>query len=136
MSYSQVPAYVLGTACCGRGLMGALSPRSEYGHVGLRLEGGGGPISTPDGGGGGVASPLMYFKAIREASYGAALIALQYQGHEASLTTLIGILSAVRLADGAVVWWHGGEPLRWRALGHWITGVGFLGWFVWRQGVV
>ena len=135
MSYSHIPAYVLGTACCGRGLMGALSPRSEYGHVGLRLEGGAGATSITDGGGG-VASPLMYFKAIREVSYGAALVALQYQGHEAALTTLVGILSAVRLADGTVVWWHGGELLRWRALGHWITGVGFLGWFVWRRGLV
>lgn len=110
-----------------RGLMGGLSPRSEYGHVGLPLEG------IPVAGADGSTSPLMYFKAIREVSYGAALIALQQQGQEFALTTLIGILSLVRLADGAVVWWHGGESLRSRALGHWITGVGFLGWFVWRK---
>lgn len=126
MTYSHLPAYILGTACCGRGIMGALSPRAEYGHVGLPLEG---ANSTPERG---AASPLMYFKAIRELSYGASLIALQKQGQEAALTFLIGVLSLVRLADGAVVWWHGGE-LRWRALGHWITGAGFLGWFVWRQ---
>ncbi|KAJ3497733.1 hypothetical protein NLG97_g1679 [Lecanicillium saksenae] len=125
MSYSHIPAYVLGAACCGRGIMGALSPRSEYGHVGLHLEG----ASTTDTG---FASPLMYFKAIREVSYGAALVALQQQGQETALTTLVGILSVVRLADGAVVWWHGGS-LRWRAAGHWITGIGFLGWFLWRR---
>lgn len=75
----------------------------------------------------------MYFKAIREMSYGAALVSLQRQGQELALTTLLGILSAVRLADGAVVWWHGGERLRRRAFAHWITGVGFLAWFFWRR---
>lgn len=132
-SHSHLPAYILGAACFGRGIMGALSPRSEYGHVGLPLEGAAQSAAATADSDSGAVSPLMYFKAIRELSYGAALMALQQQSQEVALTTLVGILSVVRLADGAVVWWHGGEALRWRAMGHWITGAGFLGWFIWRK---
>lgn len=129
-TFSGIPSYVLGAACVGRGVMGLLSPRNEYGHVGLPLE----PhaTTTPATGLDG-ASPLMYFKGIREVSYGAALMALQHQGDESAVTTFAAILSLVRLGDGLVVWWNGGEKLRSRAWGHWITGFGFIGWVIWRR---
>jgi hypothetical protein len=119
--HSPIPAYLLGTACLGRGAMALFSPHKEYGHVGL-------PLETSKG----HASPLMQFKGIRELSYGAAMVALQWQGHEGALTTIAAILSVVRLGDGIVVWCKGGEELRYRAWGHWVTGMGFAGWVAWR----
>lgn len=124
--FSPIPAYVLGTACIGRGLMAILSPRSEYAHVGLPLEPGAGP-------GSGFASPLMYFKGIREVAFGLTLVALQRQAADEAVTTVAAVLSLARFGDGLVVWLHGGEELGWKALGHWITGAGFVGWVVWRR---
>ncbi|KAI6085759.1 hypothetical protein F4821DRAFT_145008 [Hypoxylon rubiginosum] len=135
--FLPAPAYVLGTACLGRGLMALLSPRKEYGHVGLPLESQVAAIPSTtskthaNGPDGGFASPLMYFKGIREISYGLVLIALQGQGSEKALTTFAAVLSLVRFGDGLVVWLYGNE-LRWNALGHWITGAGFAGWVAWR----
>ncbi|KAI1775478.1 hypothetical protein F4818DRAFT_50934 [Hypoxylon cercidicola] len=132
--FSLAPAYVLGTACLGRGLMALFSPQKEYGHVGLPLESqvAATPSTIPSDSGGGLVSPLMYFKGIREISYGLVLVALQRQGSEGALTTFAAVLSLVRLGDGLVVWLYGGEKLRWKALGHWITGVEFIGWVAWR----
>ncbi|KAI0161892.1 hypothetical protein GGR52DRAFT_561459 [Hypoxylon sp. FL1284] len=124
---SPVTAYILGTACLGRGIMALLSPRNEYGNVGLPLEPQE-PTNEPESSSGGLASPLMYFKGIREISYGLALVALQEQGNESALTTFAAVLSLVRIGDGLVVWLCGGDELRWMALGHWITGAGFIGW--------
>ncbi|CAG7555366.1 unnamed protein product [Fusarium equiseti] len=123
---SSIPAHILGVACVGRGLMALSSPRAEYGHVGLLLE----PGKTPTGPG--FVSPLMYFKGLREISYGAALMALQWQGNESAVTTFSAILSVVRIGDGLVVWMNGGDELRYKAAGHWITGFGFVGWVLWR----
>lgn len=134
-TFSSAPAYVLGTACLGRGLMALLSPRKEYDHVGLPLESQVAAVSSttdPNAPGNGSVSPLMYFKGIREISYGLVLVALQRQGSEDALTTFAAVLSLVRLGDGLVVWLYGGDKLRWKALGHWITGVGFIGWVTWR----
>ncbi|KAJ4181314.1 hypothetical protein NW755_011099 [Fusarium falciforme] len=128
-TFSSIPPYILGGACVGRGLMAIYSPRKEYGHVGLPLE----SLATrpADHEAGGI-SPLMYFKGLREISYGLTLMVLQRQGNEDAVTTFAAILSAVRIGDGLVVWIKGGEELRWRAMGHWITGVGFAGWVIWR----
>ncbi|KAF4468583.1 hypothetical protein FALBO_4532 [Fusarium albosuccineum] len=125
--FSSIPPYILGGACFSRGVMAILYPREEYGHVGLQLE------STPQPGvNDGSVSPLMYFKGLREISYGLTLMALQQQENEAAVTTFAAVLSLVRIGDGLVVWLHGGEELRYRAMGHWITGVGFVGWVIWR----
>ncbi|KAH8672380.1 hypothetical protein BGZ61DRAFT_459221 [Ilyonectria robusta] len=133
--FSPIPAYALGAACFGRGVMGVLSPREEYGHVGLPLESHicTSPPATADGGStSGFVSPLMYFKGIREISYGLTMMALQRQGNEDALTTVAAVLTLVRFGDGLVVWLYGGEKLRFRAWGHWITSAGFLGWVMWR----
>lgn len=134
-TFSSIPAYFLGTACVSRGLLAILSPRKEYAHVGLPLE----PqdastaVSTEyDGSSKGSVSPLMYFKGIREVSYGLMMVALQYQGNDSALTSIVTILSLARLGDGWVIWNNGGEELRHRAGGHWATGLGFLGWAIWR----
>lgn len=135
---SPLPAYILGAACVGRGLMAMLNPRAEYGHVGLPLE----PpaqsspsvLSTAaDAHAHGCVSPLMYFKGLREMSYGLTLVALQHQGHAAALTTFAAILSLVRFGDGLVVYLRGGIKLRYRASGHWITAAGFVVWVLWRR---
>ena len=125
-TFSSIPAHVLGAACVGRGIMALFSPRAEYGHVGLLLE----PSKIPTESG--FVSPLMYFKGLREISYGAALMALQWQGNESAVTTFSAILSMVRIGDGLVVWMNGGDELRYKAAGHWITGLGFGGWVLWR----
>jgi hypothetical protein len=132
-TFSSIPAYFLGTACISRGLLAILSPAKEYAHVGLPLSPSAAPApSEYDGAPHGSVSPLMYFKGIREVSYGAMMVALQYQGFEGALTSIVAILSLVRMGDGWVVWKEGGEELRHRAGGHWATGVAFLGWAVWR----
>lgn len=125
-TFSSIPPYILGGACVSRGVMALLSPRKEYGHVGLLLEPS--KVNTE----GGSVSPLMYFKGLREISYGLMLMALQYQGNESAVTTFSAILSIVRLSDGLVVWMNGGDELRYKAAGHWITGLGFVGWVIWR----
>ncbi|KAF4976035.1 hypothetical protein FZEAL_7253 [Fusarium zealandicum] len=128
-TFSSIPSYVLGAACFGRGAMAILSPRKEYGHVGLLLES---SRTHQSGFESGSVSPLMYFKGLREISYGLALVVLQKQGNESGITTFAAVLSLVRFGDGLVVWMNGGEALRWRAMGHWVTGAAFVGWVVWR----
>ncbi|KAI6773792.1 hypothetical protein HG531_000641 [Fusarium graminearum] len=86
--------------------MALFSPRAEYGHVGLLLE----PSKTPSEAGS--VSSLMYFKGIREISYGMTLVALQWQANESAVTTFSAILSIVRIGDGLVVWLNGGDELR------------------------
>ncbi|KAF7551411.1 hypothetical protein G7Z17_g5012 [Cylindrodendrum hubeiense] len=134
-TFSPIPAYVLGAACFGRGVMAVFSPREEYSHVGLPLESHA-AASLPEAVDGesisGSTSPLMYFKGIREVSYGLTMMALQRQGHEDALSTVAAILTLVRFGDGLVVWLYGGEKLRFRAWGHWITAAGFFGWATWR----
>ncbi|KAI9147587.1 hypothetical protein HJFPF1_12615 [Paramyrothecium foliicola] len=126
---SPIPAYVLGTACIGRGVMALVSPSKEYGHVGLPLE----PVAEPKYPSQlGSASPLMYLKGIREISYGTIMVALQLQKLEDALTTVAAVLTFVRLGDGLIVWLHEGNDLRFRAWGHWITGAAFAGWVGWR----
>ncbi|KAH7241590.1 hypothetical protein BKA59DRAFT_478853 [Fusarium tricinctum] len=125
-TFSSIPSYILGGACVGRGIMALFSPRKEYGHVGLLLEPSRNTNET------GAVSPLMYFKGLREISYGLTLMALQWQSNESAVTTFSAILSLVRIGDGLVVWMHGGDELRYKAAGHWITGLGFIGWVIWR----
>lgn len=128
--FSPLPSYILGTACIIRSLMATFSPRAEYGHVGLPLEGSDDQERKKRLGGGSV-SPLMYFKAIREFSYGATLVLLEYEGLERAVTTFAAVLAVVRLVDGWIVWEFGEEEKK-RAWGHWITGLGFVGWVGWR----
>lgn len=103
-TFSPYPAYILGTACFGRGLMAIASPRDEYSHLGLPLESSiQGTVTA--------VSPLMYFKGLRELSYGATMIALQRRGHVDALTTFAAVLSLVRIGDGVVVWLKGGGEI-------------------------
>ncbi|KAH7120577.1 hypothetical protein EDB81DRAFT_814425 [Dactylonectria macrodidyma] len=131
-TFSPFPAYILGTACVSRGVMAILSPREEYHHMGLPLEPNTAAFPLSAANNSGSASPLMYFKGIREISYGLMMVALQRQRDEAALTTVAAVLTLVRFGDGLVVWFYGGEKLRFKAWGHWITGAGFLGWITWR----
>ena len=132
-TYSPIPAYLLGTACIGRGVMAILAPRDEYAHMGLSLEPAHAPVNhttstKPDSSFSttslGSVSPLMYIKGIREITFGLTLNVLQHQGQHVAVTLFASILCFTRLADGAVVWLRGGRELRYRAWGHWLTGVG------------
>lgn len=130
--FSPLPAYAFGTAFFGLSLSALLAPRNEYRRFGLPLESPAAASGALGGDGdGGFASPLIYLKAIRELTYGAALVALQYQGHEAAVTTLVAVLSLAALGDGCVIWAHGRE-VRGKAFGHWVPGAGFLVWALWR----
>lgn len=128
--FSPLPSYVLGGACVGRGLMALAYPLQEYAHVGLPHSP---PASASDADHpNAITSPLMYFKGIRELIIGTSLVALQVQRNEDAVTTFATIVALARFGDGTIVWLHGGESLRFRAFGHWLTGVGFVGWVLWR----
>ncbi|KAI1808631.1 hypothetical protein F4811DRAFT_500145 [Daldinia bambusicola] len=133
-AFSPLSSYILGTACFARGLMAIFSPEAEYNNVGLPVD-----VDTKDPpptdrsddddeSSTIFTSPLMYFKGIREISYGITLMALEWQGNTAAVTTFAAVLSLVRFGDGLVIWLNGGEKLKFKALGHWITGLSFLGW--------
>ncbi|OTB01388.1 hypothetical protein M426DRAFT_25692 [Hypoxylon sp. CI-4A] len=133
-TFSPIPAYFLGAACFMRGIMAIFLPREEYDNMGLPLEPGfpgkhDDDISRRNDS----VSPLMYFKGLRELTFGASLVAFRWQGHERALTTFTAILSLTRLGDGLVVWLNGGEELRLKAVGHWITAAGFGWWALWRS---
>ena len=131
-TFSPYPAYILGTACMARGAMAILSPRAEYANIGLPLE----PAPGVAPSSAGRTSPLMHFKGIKELTIGLALVALQAQAGDRAVTTYAAVLSLARLAEGVVVWLKGGDELRYRAWGHWITGAGFVGWVAWRVRVL
>jgi hypothetical protein len=114
-AFSPVPAYSVGALLLGIGVHSFLRPSEEYERFGLPRE----------------SSPLMYLKAVRESTYGLAFIALQHQGHYAALTTVAAVISLAGLADGFVIWAHGG-PLRGKAFRHWGFFVVVAGWAWWR----
>lgn len=122
-----IPTYIAGAACIALGLNSFLRPEHEYPRFGLPLESSTLP-SQPKG----LVSPLIHIKALRESTYGLALIALQYQGLEQAVITMLVIMSLAGLGDGFLVWQYGGDGLKMKALGHWATFVGLLGWAWWR----
>ncbi|KAJ6443180.1 DNA polymerase subunit Cdc27 [Purpureocillium lavendulum] len=147
-TFSPIPSYLFGTAFLGLSLSAILAPRREYARFGLPLENttttattaattsdkklfshSGGNHDDEDTS---FASPLMYLKGIRELTYGLALVALQRQGNEPAVTTLVGVLAFAAIGDGFVIWAHGGPRLRAKAWGHWVPGLGFLAWAFWR----
>lgn len=130
------PAYLVGTACIGRGVFAILTPRSEYGRIGLPLEAASSTSTSPSSSSvssSGLVSPLIFFKGIREVSYGLTILLLQHQGLDKALNTFASVLALARCADGAVVWWNGGKELRYRAVGHVLTGAMMVFW-VWQRG--
>ncbi|ROV88663.1 hypothetical protein VMCG_10332 [Cytospora schulzeri] len=105
----------------------------------------------------GTASPLIYLKGVREITYGVALIALQYQGNVAGVTTFAGVVALAAVGDGLVVWFQGGgageegrpegpegpeesagssgsgnDKRKKKAWGHWGAAVGLGSWAAWR----
>ncbi|GKZ29765.1 hypothetical protein AbraIFM66950_006395 [Aspergillus brasiliensis] len=135
-TFSPIPAYVLGTLTLALGCHALARPGPEYPRFGLPFESAAassafshGNKRTPPPG---AVSPLMYIKGIRETSYGLTLLALQYCGQETAVTIFAGVCALVGLADGFVVWANGGEALKSKAFGHWITCLAFGGWAWWR----
>ncbi|KAK0385814.1 hypothetical protein NLU13_6991 [Sarocladium strictum] len=124
------PAYIVGTSCIGRGCFAISNPRPEYRRTGLALEGA--SASDPRSG---LVSPLMLFKGIREVSYGLTIILLQRRGLDDALTLFALVLAGVRVADGVVVWWKGGEGLRHQSVGHFMAGAVMAFWG-WRRGLL
>lgn len=140
-AYSPIHAYAIGAVGIGLGLHACLRPRQEYPRFGLRLESAQPPhprekasIATPEKSNpdAGSVSPLIYLKAIRESSYGLALIGLQLQDNAAGVTTVAACVALAALGDGFVVWYHGGREARRKAWGHWAAFVGLAGWTGWR----
>ncbi|PCG98689.1 Protein of unknown function DUF4267 [Penicillium occitanis (nom. inval.)] len=126
-----IPTYIAGTACIVLGLNSFLRPAHEYPRFGLPLESSLPLDPSPTPGSQaqpkGLVSPLIYIKALRESTYGLALIALQHQGLEKAVTTMLVIMALAGLGDGFLVWKYGGDGLKTKALGHWATFVGLLG---------
>lgn len=144
-AYSPINSYAVGAVGLGLGLHALLRPRQEYRRFGLPLELEGAPRAAQgpnkdmdrdrdrDAATVATVSPLIYVKAVREITYGLALIGLEYQGDKRGATTLIGIMALAGLGDGLIVWFHGGDELRWKAVGHWaVAGLGLGSWAAWR----
>lgn len=123
---NQMVTYLLGAGMLALGLHCVLRPRQEYRRFGLPLE------SAQPGAKTQGHSPLMLLKGSREVSYGLALIVLQCQGNVNAVTTAVAIISLAGLADGLVVWFHGGQELRIKAFGHWFAFVVLGAWAAWR----
>ncbi|KAI0129905.1 hypothetical protein BJ170DRAFT_593447 [Xylariales sp. AK1849] len=71
-------------------------------------------------------------EGIRAVTYGLALVALQAQGNEAGITTMVAVFPLAGLIDGIVAWRNGGE-LRSNVWGHIATFVGLAGWSAWSR---
>lgn len=133
-AFSPFNTYFVGFGSLGLALHAFLRPREEYPRFGLPLEPGrndkaelaaGVPTSSP-------VSPFIHVKGLRELSYGLILIALQYQGNVAGITTVLGVTALVAVGDGLVVWFHGGKETRHKAAGHWVGSIGLGSWAAWR----
>ncbi|KAJ0115200.1 hypothetical protein J7T55_001610 [Diaporthe amygdali] len=119
-------AYILGGGLILLGLHAFIRPRQEYKRFGLPLEHAQPNAKTEK------HSPLMFLKGTREVTYGLALVALQYQGNVGAVTAFVVVLALAGLADGFVVWLHGGQELKRKALGHWFAFVVLGSWAAWR----
>lgn len=133
MTFSPVPAYLLGSLSLAIGLNSFIRPCGECERFGLPLE----PTpstTSPQIKPSKIGAPpaLIYLKGIREITYGLALIALQYYGQETAVTIVAAIFSLAGLGDGFMVWNYGGSTLKRKAFGHWMAWVVFAGWSWWR----
>jgi hypothetical protein len=150
--FSSAPSYIIGTLLFGIAASALFTPRAEYPRFGLPLEKLPTPLSassssitkpshsssivntistTTEG----AISPLIYLKSIREASYGLILVLLEAQGNAAGVTTFLIVFALVALGDGVLVWFYGGDELRYRVWGHWGAAVGLGAWAWWRIGM-
>ncbi|KAH8899832.1 hypothetical protein GQ53DRAFT_202917 [Thozetella sp. PMI_491] len=130
-SFSPLPTYAVGGLSLGLALHGLIFPRAEYRRFGLPLERPkGAPVKgqEPEG----IVSPLIQLKGLRELAFGLSLIALQYQGNDAAVTTVLAVISTSGLGDGIIVWAYGGDEFRSKVFGHWGAFVVLLGWACWR----
>ncbi|OTA98746.1 hypothetical protein M426DRAFT_17113 [Hypoxylon sp. CI-4A] len=132
---SRASIYFLSVGSVILGLHCFIRPREEYPRFGLPLEFA--PrtpkaLATSDSEDQGRVSPLMHLKGIREATYGLALGALQCQGNDAAVTTLMGVISLAGLGDGIIVWFHAGDEMKHKAFGHVGAFVFLGGWSLWR----
>lgn len=134
---SPINAYVVGLGFHAVGLHALLRPRQEYARLGLPFDSAqphqkdlqGAYISEQSPG---AVSPLIYIKAIRDVSYGLALVGLQYQGNAAGVTTVTAVVALAALGDGLVVWFRGERVERWKAMEHWVGSLGLGSWAAWR----
>ncbi|KAI0842589.1 hypothetical protein F5Y06DRAFT_258020 [Hypoxylon sp. FL0890] len=135
ISRPAITTYFIGAGSIALGLHCILRPKQEYARFGLPLE----PAprrssrsqkhGIPDEG---QPSPLIHLKGIREATYGLALITLQYLGQDEAVTVLNGIISLAGLGDGIVIWLYGGNKYRKKAFEHVGAFVALSGWSLWR----
>ncbi|KAI1390026.1 uncharacterized protein F4822DRAFT_400560 [Hypoxylon trugodes] len=136
-SAPPVPAYFLSAGTVVLGLHCFLRPRQEYGRFGLPLEQAAASTkkkrdSSSTTAGEGTVSPLIHLKGIREITYGLALAALKYQGHDDAVTAVAGVVSLAGLGDGIVILLNTGEEFRHKAFGHIGFGIVIGGWSLWR----
>ncbi|PSR75969.1 hypothetical protein BD289DRAFT_379019 [Coniella lustricola] len=148
-AYSPSTVYAIGLSSVGLGLHALFRPRQEYGRFGLPLEAAHDRPAWPHASSGQLSkeprqlfsetasqssqvSPLIYLKGIRELTYGLILLGLQFEGDAAGVTITSGVLALAGLADGLVVWYHGGKENRHKAWGHWLAFASLGSWAGWR----
>ncbi len=139
-TFSPIPSYVLGAGCFALTLHGLASPKAEYGRFGLPLErpkprpvSSSTAQSSSPGDDDGIVSPLIHLKGLREFAVSISIIALQYQGNESVVTTILAVTSILGLGDGIIVWVYGGKGRQNKVWGHWSAFIGLLSWAWWRS---
>lgn len=135
---SPVPVYLVGVPMIVVGLYGLRKPVAAHELFGVSSTLGvseRSPDTSPPAASAPspAVSPFVYAKSVRDLTLGVITLGLQYQGNHRAVTTVVGACCLTGLADGAIVWWLGGENNRTKAWGHWLPTVLFLApWTVLR----
>ncbi|CAK7567020.1 MAG: hypothetical protein SEPTF4163_004978 [Sporothrix epigloea] len=129
MSFSPIPSYALGSMFVGIGVLTLVAPTTDYAIFGVPLE----PPASGSSSQTGTVSPMAYAKGVRDIAFGLTYVGLQYYRLDKAVTIFSAVLCFVALADGAIVYAHGGRDHRSKAFNHWGGLVGFAAWVIWRS---
>jgi hypothetical protein len=142
------PSYLIGTATVGVGLMCFASPGRAYKLFGLPLNS---PTTQPSKfaeispdkthpaaastaiSGPPTPSPYLYAMAVRQLSFGLALVAFEATGNTDAVATMAAAMCLMGAVDGWIVWKYGGE-LQNKAWNHWNGTIISGAWYLLRFG--
>ena len=126
---SPIPAYLVGTAFLGVGLMAFADPSGAYKQFGIPLS-----PSLPEKthpAAYGAVSPFLYAKAARDITFGLTYFLLQYTRNARGVTAFSMAAAVTGCVDGWIAWAYGGE-LRGTAWNHWTGTAVFTAWVAMR----